>query len=498
MAAGRRVLVGIFSRESEESYKWLINILISFKEVDVRPVLISNSRCLTEDIGKCDVAILYHSQNRGRINITDVTGSLYDEELKLLSKWLGKENIMVVVDDLTETNQELKNRILQHQPSIGELATELFLFSVNEKSSEALMSDDFRENKMKEMENIIKEKRKKKAYWKPHAGKLFESVVVAEVRDDQNLPLTEAPNLPQKHREGLPSAPVMASNRHVVGIFSRDAPETYDWLISSLLNLSWVRDVRPVHISNKSGNVRDEASRCTFAILYHSMGGRGINANSETDSLYDRELEGLSSCLGRDGVIMVIDDLEDSSLQTKKMIQQLQPSIGRWAVELFLFNDQEKTDQRRPLEGNMRAQMETLIKKKISHRGYSGRDGVIMVIDDLEDSSLEAKHIFLKMQPSIGRWAVELFLFSDQEKTYQRRLLEGNMMAQMETLIKNKISRRGYSDSTGGALTHRRPNRQPSIPEPSIPKPSIPKPSLPKPSIPGLWFRNLLRGSGNI
>ncbi|KAE8578263.1 hypothetical protein XENTR_v10023421 [Xenopus tropicalis] len=324
---------------------------------------------------------------------------------------------MVVVDDLTETNQELKNRILQHQPSIGELATELFLFSVNEKSSEALMSDDFRENKMKEMENIIKEKRKKKAYWKPHAGKLFESVVVAEVRDDQNLPLTEAPNLPQKHREaGLPSAPVMASNRHVVGIFSRDAPETYDWLISSLLNLSWVRDVRPVHISNKSGNVRDEASRCTFAILYHSMGGRGINANSETDSLYDRELEGLSSCLGR--------------------------------------------------------------------------DGVIMVIDDLEDSSLEAKHIFLKMQPSIGRWAVELFLFSDQEKTYQRRLLEGNMMAQMETLIKNKISRRGYSDSTGGALTHRRPNRQPSIPEPSIPKPSIPKPSLPKPSIPGLSSGN--------
>ncbi|XP_031749175.1 uncharacterized protein LOC100496175 isoform X1 [Xenopus tropicalis] len=417
MAAGRRVLVGIFSRESEESYKWLINILISFKEVDVRPVLISNSRCLTEDIGKCDVAILYHSQNRGRINITDVTGSLYDEELKLLSKWLGKENIMVVVDDLTETNQELKNRILQHQPSIGELATELFLFSVNEKSSEALMSDDFRENKMKEMENIIKEKRKKKAYWKPHAGKLFESVVVAEVRDDQNLPLTEAPNLPQKHREaGLPSAPVMASNRQVVGFFSRDAPEKYDWLIRFLLNLSWVRDVRPVDITNKSGNVRDEASRCTFAILYHSMGGRGINANSETDPLYDRDLEGLSSCLGR--------------------------------------------------------------------------DGVIMVIDDLEDSSLEAKHIFLKMQPSIGRWAVELFLFSDQEKTYQRRLLEGNMMAQMETLIKNKISRRGYSDSTGGALTHRRPNRQPSIPEPSIPKPSIPKPSLPKPSIPGLSSGN--------
>ncbi|XP_031749528.1 uncharacterized protein LOC116407741 [Xenopus tropicalis] len=163
MAAGRRVLVGIFSRESEESYKWLINILISFKEVDVRPVLISNSRCLTEDISKCDVAILYHSQNRGRINITDVTDSLYDEELKLLSKWLGKENVMVVVDDLTDINQQLKNRILQHQPSIGELANELFLFSVNEKSSEALMSDDFRENKMKEMENIIKEKRKKKA-----------------------------------------------------------------------------------------------------------------------------------------------------------------------------------------------------------------------------------------------------------------------------------------------------------------------------------------------
>eukprot|EP00079_Xenopus_tropicalis_P038931 XP_017952702.1 PREDICTED: uncharacterized protein LOC101734519 [Xenopus tropicalis] len=166
----------------------------------------------------------------------------------------------------------------------------------------------------------------------------------------------------------------MASNGQLVGIFSREARETYDWVITFLLTISVVRDVRTVHISNTNyRDVIDEASKCAFAILYHTRNRGRINITDVTDSLYDRELEDLFSCLGRDRVIVVIDDLEDSSLEAKNIILQNQPSIGRWAVELFLFSDQEKTYQRRPLEDNKMAQIELLIKNKISRQDYSSR-----------------------------------------------------------------------------------------------------------------------------
>ncbi|KAE8578266.1 hypothetical protein XENTR_v10023424 [Xenopus tropicalis] len=163
----------------------------------------------------------------------------------------------------------------------------------------------------------------------------------------------------------------MASNRQLVGIFSRESQEAYDWLITFLLTISAVRDVRTVHISNTNyGNVMAEASKCAFAILYHTRNRGRINITDVTDSLYDRELEDLSRCLGRDKVIVVIDDLEDSSLAAKNLILQNQPSIGRWAVELFLFSDQEKTYHGTALCGNKMNELATLIKnadKKFRH-----------------------------------------------------------------------------------------------------------------------------------
>uniref|UniRef100_A0A6I8S8W2 Uncharacterized protein n=1 Tax=Xenopus tropicalis TaxID=8364 RepID=A0A6I8S8W2_XENTR len=186
---------------------------------------------------------------------------------------------------------------------------------------------------------------------------------------------------------GLPSAPVMASNRQLVGIFSRESQEAYDWLITFLLTISAVRDVRTVHISNTNyGNVMAEASKCAFAILYHTRNRGRINITDVTDSLYDRELEDLSRCLGRDKVIVVIDDLEDSSLAAKNLILQNQPSIGRWAVELFLFSDQEKTYHGTALCGNKMNELATLIKnadKKFRH-GHPGSILYCYWLDPLE------------------------------------------------------------------------------------------------------------------
>ncbi|OCT55958.1 hypothetical protein XELAEV_18004731mg, partial [Xenopus laevis] len=74
-----------------------------------------------------------------------------------------KEKVIVVIDDLTDPDPELKNKILQQQPSIGALAAQLFLFHSEEKNYQALTSDEFMENKMKEQKDIIMKKRKKKS-----------------------------------------------------------------------------------------------------------------------------------------------------------------------------------------------------------------------------------------------------------------------------------------------------------------------------------------------
>ncbi|XP_063285645.1 uncharacterized protein LOC134571374 [Pelobates fuscus] len=93
--------VGIFSRSGQDEYSWLQTLLRSkgFRDCvqEVRPCYISNSgyRHFTQDVSQCTFGILYHTKNRGRINITDVMDSLYNKELKYLSDTLGKRLFIV-------------------------------------------------------------------------------------------------------------------------------------------------------------------------------------------------------------------------------------------------------------------------------------------------------------------------------------------------------------------------------------------------------------------
>ncbi|KAM4650766.1 uncharacterized protein O3C94_013433 [Discoglossus pictus] len=128
----KRHTVGIFSREGSDSYKWLVILLQSVAAII--PVYISNNVAqFTNKVSECTFAILYHSKKRGRLNVTDVTDSLYDEELKYLSDVIGKDNVLVIMDDLDDSSDEEKGRILRDQWSIEQLAKQLFLFSEMEK-----------------------------------------------------------------------------------------------------------------------------------------------------------------------------------------------------------------------------------------------------------------------------------------------------------------------------------------------------------------------------
>ncbi|XP_072272848.1 uncharacterized protein [Pyxicephalus adspersus] len=145
-------VVGIYSWEDKYSYHFLCQAL-PFQGLlvrEVRPFTITNSgrNKFTEEVSRSDFAILYHSKNRGRINITDVKDSMYDEELRHLFQVLDKQNVLVVVGDLDSATPEDKQRILQNQPLILEMARDLILF--HEK-----MSIEDTEKKMMEIISYI-------------------------------------------------------------------------------------------------------------------------------------------------------------------------------------------------------------------------------------------------------------------------------------------------------------------------------------------------------
>ncbi|KAM4632601.1 HIRA-interacting protein 3 [Discoglossus pictus] len=155
------VVVGIFSRSSKIDYKWLQDHLTSETSQNivkhVQPFYISNSNRMQfrEVVGQCTFGILYHTKKRGRVNVTDVTDSLYDDELTYLHDVLGKEKVIVVIDDLENSSEEEKIRILQNQHSIGSLAKDLILFTKDEKDPNYKKSDPLVESLVRKRDSLI-------------------------------------------------------------------------------------------------------------------------------------------------------------------------------------------------------------------------------------------------------------------------------------------------------------------------------------------------------
>uniref|UniRef100_A0A8C5WFK1 Uncharacterized protein n=1 Tax=Leptobrachium leishanense TaxID=445787 RepID=A0A8C5WFK1_9ANUR len=149
----RRKVIGIFSREPEERYRWLTDFLLTLRGVrDVRPVQIAKDgyREFRTELSKCTFAILYHSKKRGHLNITDVTDALYDEELKALSNRLGRDNVMVVVDGLDDISEEQKIKILKNQPSIWTHSRDVLLFGSD-------VARNQKEKNLRQIKDIIEE-----------------------------------------------------------------------------------------------------------------------------------------------------------------------------------------------------------------------------------------------------------------------------------------------------------------------------------------------------
>ncbi|XP_041433332.1 uncharacterized protein LOC121398308 isoform X10 [Xenopus laevis] len=139
--SSKKATIGIFSRSSPEEYNWLISYLIKSTGHTVLPFVITNTNSFKfrEEVYRCNYAILYHSMRTGRINITDVTDSLYDNELEYLSSELGIDKVAVVVDDLDDRSSTARNRILKSQPKIANLAWNIFLIDKETKQNNSIM-----------------------------------------------------------------------------------------------------------------------------------------------------------------------------------------------------------------------------------------------------------------------------------------------------------------------------------------------------------------------
>ncbi|XP_041434699.1 uncharacterized protein LOC121399012 isoform X2 [Xenopus laevis] len=356
--------IGIFSRSAESDYQWLLTLLESeFRDVvdEVRPYYISNNghRQFWEDVSHCSVAILYHTMNRGRLNITDVTDSLYDEELKHMSAILEKENVFVVADDLTDSSSTEKHRILEQQHSIVKYACDLVLITQADKEGNGGLKKMLKRIKQK-IKTATKRKMGRDGNTKDKKKKCPEQDTVAQAQGSpkpEKLILQRTGSFavpgPNEVEPKTEEGKLSIKKNHKIGIFSRSAESDYDWLQTSLRTelRDLVVDVRPYYISN-NGRLQfwEEVSQCTFGILYHTMRRGRLNITNVADSLYDDELKYMAEQLGKENVIVVADDLEDSSPEKQQRILEHQPNIGEYACDLVLLTPADKKEKAQLME----------------------------------------------------------------------------------------------------------------------------------------------------
>ncbi|XP_073416750.1 uncharacterized protein [Dendrobates tinctorius] len=284
---GTKYNVGIFSSSADRDYAWLRALLTTedFRDhiLSVKPCFISNNgfQQMSEDLSHCTFGILYHTKKKGRVNITDVTDSLYDEELLQLSTTLGKSS-------------EYSSKYSQFE---------------NQRNMSLYRSGP--------------SETKRGAVYDPF------------------LEVSNAPHMPPAEQQSsYVERPTPASSRSTAGIFSRSEERDYFWLKKLLASEEFGH--KDVHCYKTLGNDEVLAFKVKFMILYHSVKNGKIRLTDSKDSLYHTELEQLSIKFGKRKVIVVIDDLDEIGHKLKQQILERQPSLGAMVAEIFLFTRSEK------------------------------------------------------------------------------------------------------------------------------------------------------------
>ncbi|XP_031749397.1 uncharacterized protein LOC116407692 [Xenopus tropicalis] len=314
----------------QHKFMWLPGILNPYVcNLGFEPtyLLITDLYYQKKDLEKCSIGILYHSLPQyERINKSNMDRLLPMLELKYMSSCLGKQKVMVVMDDVEQYNKKETEQILSANATINSCSSLLLLTPTNNK------------------ERAFKTK----------SGSIIE-ILERGLSEGTSASSPGGSNKHSKQTSSFdagaveqiskknPKLDVPSGQKHWVRVFSRCAKSNYNWLVALLRSKDFGNlEVHAVEISNNYSQFLSDINNCTFAILYHSLNHGRVNVTDVPDSLYDKHLETLSQRLGKENIIVVLDDLKQSSSVEKKKILHQQPSIGRYSQELLLFSETEK------------------------------------------------------------------------------------------------------------------------------------------------------------
>ncbi|KAM3915870.1 uncharacterized protein RB166_015272 [Leptodactylus fuscus] len=178
---------------------------------DVLPVYISNSKnSFISGLTRSTFAIVYHTKKRGRLNIANVTDSLYDDELDEMSSHLGRNNVVVLVDDVEDSSDENMRRLTQEQ-RLGAYACEVILISEWEKEMEDSLDDKLHDLKKIIERSLQNDAGPNKAFY----GTLSESSYGSNSKGFQSLPRSSPPSPgsesrgPRSDRPDMPDDPLV-------------------------------------------------------------------------------------------------------------------------------------------------------------------------------------------------------------------------------------------------------------------------------------------------
>ncbi|XP_077350302.1 uncharacterized protein LOC144000374 isoform X2 [Lithobates pipiens] len=351
----KKHVVGITTRAPENSCRWLQDFIRREypDHIDVvhLPITNDNRDDWKEIVNACSAVILYHTKQQGRVNITDVEGALYEEELQYLNDKLGKEKVVVLLDDMDDISEEEKRRILRTQTSLDRLSSHLILIPEKNKSETArkkltefrtALSEGVKTSQKKESSGFLSSLPSL-----PSLHSMFSrSSGDSENNGTKNNNKWECTGPPPAgSTSGKPSRPSQSPlPPYRIGIFSRCAESHYTWLLDRLKAPDRRRslDIKTVCITNDYKTFSSGLETCQFGILYHTLKHGRLNITDIANSLYDGELREMSHSLGKENVVVVADDLKSNEPEEKEEILENQPSIATYAKDLFLFTEEEK------------------------------------------------------------------------------------------------------------------------------------------------------------
>ncbi|XP_073491200.1 interferon-induced very large GTPase 1-like [Aquarana catesbeiana] len=308
-------IIGIFSVSEEGHIDWLRRLMSSDifgqREVTYHKMPSYDNVGLEEGKLQCGVAILYHTMKTGKF-VTSQGEFLYHKVTDQLVQKLGKDNVIVLIDDLQSYTDKKWAKWVQS--SIEKWAGDLLYFLQEEKHNRMLLVQRL---------NSLKLFRQPPDY-RPNAN-----------------PVQPAPGT-------LNTISAPASS--VIGVFSCSENSKFSWL-KILLSSKEFGNHQVIFHQISPGNMKgfhSMVSHCKFGILYHCMDQGYKPLTDMENSLYDEELKYLSTTLGKSRVIVVMDKLGNSDEEAKCWTLENQPSLGMLARDVLLFSKQENTHQEKP------------------------------------------------------------------------------------------------------------------------------------------------------